>query len=621
MKKYSLWDNMKFLLGCIRRYIPQSFRMMFVGAALKVLLPFIGILMSNIVVRAITEEGDFRSLLLVVGGLGCLEIAGCYLEQRSSGVINAQASMFSQTLDDLLTDKLMTCDYENLEDKKILGRFQEATMYIWANQRYLAICCQNLMLLISGVFGFFVYLAVLRRFPLLLLLMAAATCLSFRFSDMGERERMKRERYVGEAVEKMAYLQTSSADPQTGKDIRMYQMYSWIEERFADRYREIRKDYISIEKKNFLSALITAALGIAMELAAYLVLTGMVMKAEITIAEYVLYIGAALGFSGWVRQIADQVRKLWMVNGDLRCYRECLDMEDRSAGRRSGREGLLASEVERRGLPCEIEFDRVCYRYPAGETDTIHDLSFHIKRGEKIALVGMNGAGKTTCVKLLCGLLEPTSGEIRINGIPIQDLEREEYFGLFSTVFQDIHLLPVSVRENITCCQKGREDRERLERCIRLADLSGRIAAMPRQEETLLVKEVEEEGINLSGGEQQRLLLARALYKDAPILVLDEPTAALDPISEDNVYRKYFELAADKTSIFISHRLASTQFCDRIFFLEGGRIAETGSHQELLALGGRYAEAFAVQSRYYKENPEESGEKFEEFLLRGEAAL
>lgn len=618
MKKYSLWDNLRFLLGCIRRYTPQSFRLLFTNGLLKVLLPFLGILLSNLVVRAITEEGDPGRLLMAVAGLGTIGVIGCFFEQRSSGIINAQGEILRQDLDDLLSDKMMVCDYENLEDKKISGRFEEARIYIWANERYLANSCENLILLFSGVFGFVTYLVVLHRFWGLLCLMTAATCLSFCFSNLGDRERLKREDYFGDAVQKMAYLRYITSDPETGKDIRLYQMEPWIEKRFAGGYEAIRKDYVPIEKKNFLSGVITAVLGVLMELAAYLILTGMALNGRISIAEYVLYIGAALGFTSWVKQIAEQVQKLWMLNGDLRCYRECLTMEDRSEQRRGSKNGLSVCDVMQRGLPCEIVFDHVCYRYPAAKEDTIRDLSFRIEKGERLALVGMNGAGKTTCVKLFCGLLEPTSGEIRINGIPNTEFDRKEYFQLFSAVFQDIHLLPVSVWENITCCPKGQEDQNRLVESIRLADLSKRIAAMPQKEETLLVKEVEEDGINLSGGEQQRLLLARALYKNAPILLLDEPTAALDPISEDNVYRKYFELTTGKTSIFISHRLASTQFCDRIFFLENGQIAESGSHQELLQLGGKYAEAYEVQSRYYRKNPEEV---FEGFQLREGAAL
>lgn len=255
--------------------------------------------------------------------------------------------------------------------------------------------------------------------------------------------------------------------------------------------------------------------------------------------------------------------------------------------------------------PCEIEFDHVSYRYVGSEKDVIKDLCFHIEKGERIALVGMNGAGKTTCVKLLCELIEPTQGRILINGIPSIEYDRREYYKLFSTVFQEINPFPASIRENITGRIKGEEDTERVKKCLSLAGLWTRVEELPQKLDTLLVKELDERAVNLSGGEQQRLLLARALYKEAPVLVLDEPTAALDPISESNIYQKYFELTKNNTSIFISHRLASTRFCDRILFLEGGQIVESGTHEQLLALGGKYAEAFNVQSRYYQENPEE----------------
>ena len=241
------------------------------------------------------------------------------------------------------------------------------------------------------------------------------------------------------------------------------------------------------------------------------------------------------------------------------------------------------------------------------EIPVLKNINLTVKAGEKLAIVGENGAGKTTFVKLLCGLLRPQEGRIFVNDTELTDFEQEDYRSLFSAVFQKSGLLPVSIRDNIALNiweEDGPDEQEVLKavwRCIRLANLEEKVRSLPEGLDTHLVKRIAEHGTELSGGELQRLLLARALYKDAPVLILDEPTAALDPIAENEIYQAYHKLTEGKTSVFISHRLASTRFCDLILVMENGEIVESGTHDELMARRGRYAEMFEVQSRYYRE--------------------
>ncbi len=223
---------------------------------------------------------------------------------------------------------------------------------------------------------------------------------------------------------------------------------------------------------------------------------------------------------------------------------------------------------------------------------------------------GLNGAGKTTLVKVMCGFLDPTEGRVLLNGQDIRKYNRRDYYGLFSAVFQEFLIMPTTIATNVA--QSEEEiDMDRVKACLDKAGLKEKVESQPRQYQTLLNREVYEDAIMLSGGESQRLMLARALYKDAPMIILDEPTAALDPIAEADMYAKYHAMTRGKSSVYISHRLASTRFCDRILLMDQAKIIEEGTHEALLALGGRYAELFAVQSKYYQEGGDDSDDTSE----------
>ena len=252
------------------------------------------------------------------------------------------------------------------------------------------------------------------------------------------------------------------------------------------------------------------------------------------------------------------------------------------------------------GETWELALKNVTFRYPGSEKAIFRGLNLTIRPGERLAVVGLNGAGKSTIVKLLCGYYDPDEGSVLLNGTDIREFNRQEYYGLFSAVFQEYSHLEVTVAENVAQSM-DEADRERVKTCLMQAGLWEAVEKLPKGADTPVGREVYLDGVLFSGGQMQRLMLARALYKNGQILVLDEPTAALDPLAESEIYRKYRDMTAGKTSLFISHRLASTRFCDRIIFLQDGAVKEEGTHEELLALGGGYAELFEVQSRYYRE--------------------
>ena len=325
----------------------------------------------------------------------------------------------------------------------------------------------------------------------------------------------------------------------------------------------------------------------------YWYLLHITLKNGLPAAQFLLYFSALSGFGTWVTGILAQLSELHQESLDISVLREFLEYPEPFA--LAGGDPIPTPADGK----YELRLEDVSFRYPEAGKDTISHLSLTIRPGEKLAIVGLNGAGKTTLVKLLCGFLDPTEGRVLLNDRDVRSFNRKQYYGLFSAVFQDFSVLEATLSQNMAQQMDG-IDTQRVRRCLELAGLTEKVAALPKGLDTPIGRRVYEDGVELSGVQTQRLMLARALYKNGAILALDELTAALDPIAEDDIYRKYNAMAAGKTAMFISHRLASTRFCDRILFLKDGRIAEEETHQQLLEKNGEYARLFAVQSRYYQ---------------------
>lgn len=326
---------------------------------------------------------------------------------------------------------------------------------------------------------------------------------------------------------------------------------------------------------------------------AYIVLIGILLEGGMTVGDFVFYFGLVGSIAGFLQGIIGDVAKLNTRAEKIAYYREFFDYPNKF-NRGAGCELPTA--------PVKIELKDVWYRYDGAEDYTLKGINLVIEGGENLALVGMNGAGKTTLIKLICGMYTPTKGEILVGGKKIEEYNIEEYYSMISAVFQQIKPVAFTMFEFVASADLERPTaREDAIAAMQAAGIYEKIERLPNGIDTHLMKGIYDDGVDLSGGEMQKLVLARAIYKNGAILVLDEPTAALDPIAENKLYLQYRDLTAGKTSIYISHRFASTRFCDRILLLENGSIIESGTHEELIALGGRYAYMFGVQSKYYKE--------------------
>ncbi len=452
--------------------------------------------------------------------------------------------------------------------------------------------------LLGTVLNFILFGSVVSMLHPLIVVLLAAGCAVNYAAGAWERRRNWEDRDIQNNIDKkMKYITVLlSNDFQYAKDIRLYQMQDGLHNRFLNLLKQARQTRKIMENRSIFAAVIGFLVVLIRDGAAYAFLIYKAAAGEIDAASFVLYFSAITSMSGLMGNI------LWTINrvldGALQVsdFREVLEV----TGKLNHGDGIPVPKV-----PFSIEFKHVSFRYPKGEKNVIDDVSFRIEAGEKVALVGVNGAGKTTLTMLMCGLFLPDKGEILLDGHTLYEYNRDQIYELFGLVPQKFSLLPVSIAKNIASAISDEEiDYNRLTKSIETAGLAEKIASLKKGVDTPLNREINSDGIELSGGETQKLLLARLLYKKPRCMILDEPTAALDPIAEDRIYRKYNEIAAGATSIFISHRLASTRFCDRIFLLDGARLAEVGTHKDLMEAGGKYRELFDVQSKYYKEEPQ-----------------
>ena len=492
--------------------------------------------------------------------------------------------------------KSMTCFFQNYESKDIRELGDRATLATqqWNGVQPVSDVPSRSMKLVENILCYLLFGSVISFVsPLLVPILTIAPAVNW-FCARAYRnwEYAHRDKWT-DIDHRLWYVQGETADFRAGKDIRIYGCAGWFRQIYSDLCARRAFWNRQLIWRSFLSRIADLFVILLRDGAAYALLIKMTLAGELTVDRFLLYFSAISMFASFIGNIMTEWNGIRATSLDLCDYRKYLDLPEQDGTGEADVTKLL-------GTAPEITFEHVSFRYEGAHSDTLQDLNLTLNSGEKVALVGLNGAGKTTLVKLLCGLYLPTEGDIKINGISVRKFRRKDYYRLFAPVFQDVQTGFFSLAETVSGQIGEGTDFRRAGQCLELAGLGEKLRSLPQGIHTKLDKQLYADGIALSGGEAQKLMLARALYKDAPVLVLDEPTAALDPVAENQIYLRYQEMTQKKTSLFISHRLASTQFCDRILYLKDGQVAEEGTHQELIALGGEYAGLYEKQSCWYK---------------------
>lgn len=591
-KHYNIFQNIVYYFKYYRESVPVFLWLCLVEIVFGAVTPLFGIYLPKLAVDLVTKGVTWQRMWLTLSIFG-----GLYLCVRVTAAASETGKyyLYNTRRQELLAKvflKTLRVPYRHVEEGEAKDLYWKA-IEIVSRGDWSAFCkmTYGTINIIRNVLRFLLYSTVLSFLnPLVAALLVLFALAQYLISL---RKIKYMERFRGEEADlnkKRSYvLYNAMGDQNAAKDIRIFGMNRWLDREKDILLDKSRKLEQRKSRADFCYWQAGSLLNLGRDLFAYGYLLSQVLGGTVGAGEFVLYFGAITGFSGFIGSIMDSLAELRSSSLETNYYRAYMELpeEDRTTGQR---------HISELAQPLAIEFKDVSFSYD-GEKKIFDHFNLKINAGEKLALVGVNGAGKTTFVKLLTGMYEPDEGSILINGVDRNEFPREEFYRLFSAVFQEAFILPVTVAENLTFEQDYDSDRawEALER----AGLADKFREKGVTMDTFFDKDMDEKGIELSGGEEQRFLLARALYKDGPILVLDEPTAALDPIAESEIYDNYNRYADNKTAVFISHRLASTRFSDRIVLLGEGGILEEGSHQELMELQGAYAEMFEVQSRYY----------------------
>ncbi|MBD5478988.1 MAG: ABC transporter ATP-binding protein [Lachnospiraceae bacterium] len=592
-KKNSAMKKVAETLAFFYPQVFQKYKGYFFVGALKTLIdaaaPFVSILVLPLLIDGLIN-GEEKTLLLLYAAV--IALGGTFLNLIASvlGVtMEKYDQKFQNHFSEELSRRVMDLDFQLTEDKKALDQIEAArTGMSWysggvhgISQSFFGIVTDLITIL-----GVVVLIAL--HAPLLFVLLAVLMLITAVINSRNNK--IEAEEYAGLSKFNriFSYLGWEIVDFRYGKDIRLYGAQNMLVGKWEYYTDGTLKRWENKANRQLPLTLSVTAVNIIRTLTIYFYLGVRVILGKITIGIFSQMCEAGNTLNNSVGNL------IWRVQDIIKktnyAYEYIVLMRYPVA--------IEKGERHVEDKPHTIEFKNVDFTYPNTEVQVLKNVNLTLSAGEHLSVVGLNGAGKTTFVKLLCRLYDPTAGEILLDGVNISEYDYKEYMQLFSPVFQDFKLFAFSMKENIVLGDDV--EKEAVLPLVGQVGLEEKVSSLEKGLDTMLFKFYEEDGIEPSGGEQQKLAIARALYKKAPVVILDEPTAALDPVAEYDIYRQFEELVGGKTAVYISHRLSSCKFCDRIAVFSDGRVAEYGTHDELLKLGGIYAEMFAAQAQYYR---------------------
>ena len=490
----------------------------------------------------------------------------------------------------------ISTNYVNLENKDYLDMMDRARVASEEEKDGFSAVYNNIICLSRNILTISITISTVALINpiILILLFMFSVCEYFVLEHTKKENKRKYTDAMTPMWRKLGYLDGITNDFEYAKDIRINSAQSFLKEKSEEVNKKAHIITKNMYKRWIRSETLMALFSMMQNVCIYAWVIWAVIYNNLSVGSVVFYIGITTLLNENIIQLFDVVADLQRVSIEINDYRYIEEIDEMLVS-----ENISNTKIDINNI--ELEFKNVSFRYPGQKENSISNLNLKINSGTKLAIVGGNGAGKTTLIKLLTRLYEPSEGEILINGKNIKSYPRDLYFKMFSVIFQDKDIFALSLQENVTLSDMTKSNNRKVKKSLNDVGLAYNSKIFQNSLDTQILKIFNKEGIDLSGGQRQKILMARALYKEAPIIILDEPTAALDAISEDKLYKSFARVSNGKMTLFISHRLASTRFCDEIIFMDKGRIVEKGTHNELIKRESRYKEMFETQAQYYIE--------------------
>lgn len=592
--EYGLFSNVRYMLHQMVEADSNILPLMLLGAVCAPFTQYLWGFLSRLIVDRITGYDTGENLAVVICAFCAVRLVTVVLQTYyNSNWWRYISTRMKMTQEKNL--KIMRIDFEHLEDSDVMDCCQKAERAVSNNNsgpegmiREMASLLSNLSVAVAGLF----ILGVVN--PLLITLAVDF----WLFNRISKEDKEQVWDKLSTWWRKNNYMENITRDFAAAKDIRMFGLTGWLMQKYQELMTErFEKEQLHqcIWQRQRMMTCVTMLLsqGLIYAWLIYAVVTG-----RMTLGGFTLYLSSYNTFAGAVWMVMRGIAELIAKSREVDDFRSFMDFD-------GGDEDLGGIQVPV-SKDYEFVFCDVSFRYPKAEQYALEHLNLTLKAGERLAVVGLNGAGKSTFIKLLLRLYEPTEGEILLNGVNVKEYNKHSYYKLFAPAFQTVELFAFPLAENVSMQPPQETDCAKAEARLQDAGLSEKLAGLPDGVHTQMLKVIYDDGVDLSGGERQKLALARALYKDAPIVVLDEPTAALDALAESRLYENFDRLIGGKSAVYISHRLSSTRFCDRVAMFVDGKLAELGTHEMLMEQNGKYAEMFRIQAQYYVEEVQEN---------------